>query len=553
MKEVPLNDIQRLTELIAAHGVYALTVLVIFYLQFWAKKNLDTASSRDHDYFRRCHASTWVATWVMMVISTLVWIYATFVYKPTSPFIHGSVMDLTDQPLTPTKAEDPAELAEQIAPASRDVQLYESKQPHEGTGTYDVDWVIVPREFAPTTIAFTFQHHYSLWKPQNSAFSHLPSSTRSMLESDTVRRTFTIDLKALNHPLNTSLQIGYERDAGDPVRKVGKLYVRRDGTKIPIAWEDDKAAAATPATHAGVLLRNWQAFFPRLNAAEAAQQSAQVFDANGEYDAHTGRLLRERLASTDLKTQLAATAALVRAGQGSFRFISESLSTKETGYNRDLLVAVLARSLDELERAGTHAPTDLNLQMALALASYQDARTAARFFDRAGNAPIEGTDALFTRGYIYEQTGQYDKAIRDLDRYVRTAKTAPAKALAQTYIALAYEKQNNVPAAIDRYRAAILTDPTLAMAYNNLAYVYAERGENLVEALKLSNRALELNKDQEDVGLYKDTKGWILFRSGQYREALAILKEAAAAAPNEVEIRQHLEQVQRRRQMSEKS
>ena len=116
MKDVTLNDIQRLTELIAAHGVYALTVIVIFYLQFWAKKNLDTASRVDHDYFRKCHASTWIATWVMMVTSTLVWIYATFVYKASTPFLHGSVMGLVDQRVMPSKAEDPAELSEQISP-----------------------------------------------------------------------------------------------------------------------------------------------------------------------------------------------------------------------------------------------------------------------------------------------------------------------------------------------------------------------------------------------------------------------------------------------------
>ncbi len=550
MKDVTLNDIQRLTELIAAHGVYALTVIVIFYLQFWAKKNLDTASRVDHDYFRKCHASTWIATWVMMVTSTLVWIYATFVYKASTPFLHGSVMGLVDQRVMPSKAEDPAELSEQISPASRDVQLYESKQLHDSTGTYDLDWLLIPREGAPTTIVFSFQHHYKLWKPQNALIPLVSDNARPMFESKTEQRTFTIDLQALHYRLNTSLQIAYERDGADPVRNIGKLYLRREGAKVPINWEENKPAASGRAVLVGVESLNWPTFVATLHAAgDATQQSKQlqqtpVFDATGNYDSRAGRLLRERLGSADLRTQLSACAVLVAARQRSFKFVRDSLSSNEQGYDRELLMTNLARSLDEIDRDGTPAPADLNAQMATVLASSQDFDAAARFFDRAGDAPLTSPELYFTRGFAYSRAGQYEKAIKDFDRYLTSAKSAFSQALAQTFIGWCYKKLNKIDTAIERYKASMTVDPTFAMPYNNLAYLYAEQRRNLPEALKLANRALELNRDAEERANYKDTKGWILYQMGRYPEAVTLLKEAAAAAPYEAEIRRHLEQAQ---------
>ncbi len=540
LNDVPISDFQRLTELLAAHGVYALTVLVIFYLNRLAKQNLDKADGSDHDYFRRIHASTWTATWVMIIVCTAAWLYGNYVYKPVSPFVRGSVMALADQPMTPSKAGDPDELSETIEPASRDFDLYASRVRNDTTHTYDLDWLLVPRDNAlPNSIPFTFQHHYARWKPQNAALALVTDTTRSLVEADTVLRTFTIDLGRLNHPGARSLQIAYEKDASDPLHKIGKLYLRLDdGKKMPIDWEQ-QAASITPVP-ALAALRQW--LFPGLAAA-----SAPMFDANGHYDPQAGRFLRRQLASADLKQQLAATAILVDAKQRAFTFIRDSLSATESSPDRALLIANISRALESIEQSGTPAPPDLKFQVALAYSSLQNFGAASKFFDRAGDGPISNPAQLLTRGYSYQQAEQHDKAIRDFDRYLQSpVATGKGKALAQTYVALSYEGQHKTPQAIERYRAAIAVDPTFSMAYNNLAYLYASQGENLAEALKLASKALELNRDSDDQALYQDTKGWVLYKSGHYQEAAALLKEAARQAPNELEIKEHLAQAQKK-------
>jgi tetratricopeptide (TPR) repeat protein len=53
------------------------------------------------------------------------------------------------------------------------------------------------------------------------------------------------------------------------------------------------------------------------------------------------------------------------------------------------------------------------------------------------------------------------------------------------------------------YKEAIRKDPQNADAYNNLAWLYYTKGENLKEAEGLASKALELNPTKETI--YLDT------------------------------------------------
>jgi hypothetical protein len=75
--------------------------------------------------------------------------------------------------------------------------------------------------------------------------------------------------------------------------------------------------------------------------------------------------------------------------------------------------------------------------------------------------------------------------------------------------------------------------------------LYAERGQNLSEALDLVNTALRLETDELNLAEEKDTKGWILFKSGRTRDALPLILEAAAKLPQEPDIQNHLNAVQK--------
>ena len=75
---------------------------------------------------------------------------------------------------------------------------------------------------------------------------------------------------------------------------------------------------------------------------------------------------------------------------------------------------------------------------------------------------------------------------------------------------------------------AIRTDPAFSEAYNDLAWLYAEEGGNLQEALSLVEQALVIQPRNPS---YLDTKAEILFRLGRIREAVAIEENLSEKHP----------------------
>jgi tetratricopeptide (TPR) repeat protein len=73
------------------------------------------------------------------------------------------------------------------------------------------------------------------------------------------------------------------------------------------------------------------------------------------------------------------------------------------------------------------------------------------------------------------------------------------------------------------FEECVIVHPQFAEALNYLAYMWAERGENLDKALDYVQRAL---RREPENGAYVDTLGWILFRQKKFQQALDQLEIA---------------------------
>jgi tetratricopeptide (TPR) repeat protein len=100
-------------------------------------------------------------------------------------------------------------------------------------------------------------------------------------------------------------------------------------------------------------------------------------------------------------------------------------------------------------------------------------------------------------GVTYEQQGEFDNAIKE---YNLAAKRLPR---AYLHLGNAYFQKREWKEAESYYRKAIREEPENADAYNNLAWLYYRKKENLDEAEKLAKKALELNPAKGDI--YRDT------------------------------------------------
>ncbi len=100
-------------------------------------------------------------------------------------------------------------------------------------------------------------------------------------------------------------------------------------------------------------------------------------------------------------------------------------------------------------------------------------------------------------GVAYEKSGETDNALKE---YKEASKKLPS---AYLYMGNIYFQKNELDEAERYYRKAIKKDSKNADAYNNLAWLYYTKKENLDEAEVLALKAIELNPLKKET--YQDT------------------------------------------------
>ena len=110
-------------------------------------------------------------------------------------------------------------------------------------------------------------------------------------------------------------------------------------------------------------------------------------------------------------------------------------------------------------------------------------------------------------GVAYEKKGELDEAIKE---YRLAAKKLP---IAYLYLGNVHFQKEEWADAETYYKKAIKKDPQQADAYNNLAWLYCTRGENLDQAENLALKAIELNSSKEPI--YRDTLEKIRQKKGR--------------------------------------
>jgi tetratricopeptide (TPR) repeat protein len=100
-------------------------------------------------------------------------------------------------------------------------------------------------------------------------------------------------------------------------------------------------------------------------------------------------------------------------------------------------------------------------------------------------------------GVTYEKKGELDNALKE---YREASGKLP---VAYLYMGNVFLQKNELGEAELNYKKAIKKDPMNADAYNNLAWLYYEKRENLDEAESLAIKAMELDPSKKEI--YQDT------------------------------------------------
>ena len=138
----------------------------------------------------------------------------------------------------------------------------------------------------------------------------------------------------------------------------------------------------------------------------------------------------------------------------------------------------------------------------------------------------------------YEQLARFYSATGRLEETIKTYEKAmevhPDQANVHHFLGVLYELGGQRDLARPRYEDAIRLDPNLGEAKNNLAYLFAETGQNLDRALDLAQEAKTQLPENPSVA---DTLGWVMHKRGMHSAAISYLKEAEAGTdPNDASI-----------------
>jgi len=137
-------------------------------------------------------------------------------------------------------------------------------------------------------------------------------------------------------------------------------------------------------------------------------------------------------------------------------------------------------------------------------------------------------------GQLYAKQRRLPDAIAE---FRSMAERDPKPVPALTMMAILMEEQGDKTAAQKQYERIVQLDPDAAVAANNLAWRYAERGSNLDLALQLARTAKRQLPNTPQVN---DTLGFIYYRKGLTALAIPLLEATVEKDASNAEYRYHL-------------
>lgn len=152
-------------------------------------------------------------------------------------------------------------------------------------------------------------------------------------------------------------------------------------------------------------------------------------------------------------------------------------------------------------------------------------------------------DLYLTLGNLYKWDDQHTKAIEAYD-HAETLALADNNGVAPDWIwplyyfrGVSFDQLGRYPEAEKDLLKALEFRPDSAMVLNYLGYSYADDGLHLDKAREMIAKAVEQSPDDAYI---VDSMGWVLFRMGNYDEAVQYLERAAQMKPYHAVINDHL-------------
>jgi len=202
---------------------------------------------------------------------------------------------------------------------------------------------------------------------------------------------------------------------------------------------------------------------------------------------------------------------LYQPGDKDVRPLQALVQALELGGQSDKAIKLLS---DELKSAPDSVAIRLDLAATAAKAEKLD--LAIDQYQQLASSNPKAAVLQFYLGELYDKKGEKDRALASLQKAVQLD---PKDTTIAMRLSSVLDQAGRKEEAIAVYRKLLKLQPDNPMALNNLAFLMADSGNNLEEALKLAEQAKRKMPQQPVVD---DTIGWIYLKKGMPQSAMQV-------------------------------
>ena len=396
-----------------------------------------------------------------------------------------------------------------------------------------------------------------------------PKNNKALeLRAGLMLRTGSADAKEVNQAI-TDLQTLQNRDAKNPVIRYnlaraylgkGDVQAARVQFQEAIKLRPDFIAARVGLAQSymsgkdpdfGKVIQNADEILrydPGNMMAQTLKSTALISSGNtAQARTEIEAALKKTPNSADLQYQLARVNLGERKyaeAEASFKKLHEQFPAD----NRPLMGLIATyqltgrsdQAIQLLESELKKSPQRMDLQYTLAnsLSMAGQVDRAIPIYQNLIDKNPNSTDLYMRLGELLRRKGQPDKSIELLQKGLQIN---PNDAAVKLQLAMTYEQLGRRKDAKPLYEAIIKVQPDNFIALNNLAFIMAEEGTDLDQALTYAQRAKQRVPKNEDIA---DTLGWIYIKKNLSDDAIRILQDLVAQKPNNALYRYHLAMAQ---------
>lgn len=148
-------------------------------------------------------------------------------------------------------------------------------------------------------------------------------------------------------------------------------------------------------------------------------------------------------------------------------------------------------------------------------------------------------EALIEIGDIYRQDEDFDRAVIAYNKVESSLQDPLPREYWHLYYlrGMSYEQLGQWDKAEADLKTALEFQPENPFVLNYLGYAWADKGVNLKQSMDMIRRAVALRPED---GYITDSLGWVLYRLGNYEEAVPHLERAVELLPYDSVINDHL-------------